>query len=165
MAVVFAFLLSSEAFCAGPVKIKGFYIGMGIEDALTNFERLGFEGLRIREITYKKTNIYYSITPGSGDRFKIETSLNSKSVNKIVFSGGICNRLFNIRGLGAVLFKELFVAAYDILDMKPFKDNPGTDAIKGWQHYNLKQGYRIRIYLNKDLEMIKTSQFKEFSFD
>lgn len=85
--------------CASPLKIKGFYIGMNIDDTLKNFEGLGFEGLNIRENTYKKNNKFHSIGPGSGDRFKVETGLNSKTVVKIVFSSCICNRLFNTQGI------------------------------------------------------------------
>ena len=49
--------------------------------------------------------------------------------------------------------------------MKAFKDNPGADLIKGWEHYNLKDGYRIRIFLTKDVEIIKTDKASDFTFD
>jgi hypothetical protein len=158
-------VLCTGSLSAEPLKIKGFYIGMSIDDALKNFERLGFEGLSIRENVYRNKNKYYAISPGSGDRFKVETSLNDRSVSNIVFSSGIANRLFNTRGIDAELFQKIFADVYDILDMKAFKDNPGSDPIKGWQHYNLKDGYRIRIYLNKDVEIIKTDKASDFAFD
>ena len=79
-------ITSTNSLSSEPIKIKGFYIGMSIDDALKNFERLGFEGLSIRENQYKKTNKYYSIRPGSGDQFRVETGLNVRSVSKIVFS-------------------------------------------------------------------------------
>lgn len=158
-------IFSTNSLSAEPIKIKGFYIGMSIDDALKNFERLGFEGLSIRENVYRKTNKYYAISPGSGDRFKVETGLNVRSVSKIIFSSGIANRLFNTRGIGAEIFQKIFEDVYDILDMKAFKDNPGSDPIKGWEHYNLKDGYRIRIYLNKDVEIIKTDKASDFAFD
>ena len=59
---------------------------MSINDALKNFERLGFEGLSIREKQFRKTNKYYSIQPGSGDQFKVETGLNVRTVSTIGFS-------------------------------------------------------------------------------
>jgi len=37
-----AISISANAYCAEPIKIKGFFIGMNIDDALKNFERLGF---------------------------------------------------------------------------------------------------------------------------
>ena len=49
--------------------------------------------------------------------------------------------------------------------MKAFKDNPGSDPIKGWEHYNLEDGYRIRIFLNKDVEIVKTDRASDFRFD
>ncbi len=156
---------SQNAHCAEPIKIKGFYIGMKIEDALKNFERLGFEGLSVRENQYQKTNTFYSIRPGSGDPFKIETSLNAKTVAKIFFSSGISDQLFHTRGIGAEIFKNYFVQAYGILKMEPFKDNPGSDTITGWEHYNLEFGYRIRIYLSKDIEIIKIDRASDFAFD
>ena len=150
---------------AEPLKIKGFYIGMSIDDALKNFERLGFEKLSIRDKTYKKADNYHSIQPGSGDQFKVETGLNVRTVSLIVFSPGIADRLFHTKGIGAEIFQKSFADAYDILDMKAFKDNPGSDLIKGWEHYNLKDGYRIRIFLNKDIEIIKTDKIGDFAFD
>jgi hypothetical protein len=160
---VIAFCTSASS--AEPVKIKGFYIGMTIDDALKNLERLGFEGLSIRENKYKKTNTYYSLRPGSGDQFRVETGLNVRTVSKIVFSAGISDRLFNTKGIGARIFKKNFTAAYGIMNMSPIKDNPGSDTIKGWEYYNLKDGYRIRIYLNKDVEITKTDKAEDFSFD
>ena len=164
--IVLAIIITSaNSLSAEPIKIKGFYIDMSIDDALKNFERLGFEGLSIRENKYKKTNIFYSIRSGSGDTFRVETGLNVRSVSKIIFSSGISNRLFHTKGIGAEIFQKSFTEAYDILDMKAFKDNPGSDLIKGWEHYNLKDGYRIRIFLTKDVEIIKTDKASDFTFD
>ncbi len=158
-------IFSTNSFAAEPVKIKGFFIGMTIDDALKNFNRLGFKGLSVGEKKYRKTNTYYSISPGSGDQFKVETGLNVRKVTKIQFSPGISNRLFHTKGISAEIFKKVFVDAYGILSMEPYKDNPGLDEIKGWEHYNLKNGYRIRIYLNKGVEIIKTDKAGDFSFD
>jgi len=158
-------IISTNSLYAEPIKIKGFYIGMSIDDALKNFERIGFEGLSIHENQYKKTNKYYSIRPGSGDQFRVETGLNVRTVSKIVFSSGISNRLFHTKGIGAEIFQKSFTEAYNILKMTAFKDNPGSDPIKGWEHYNIKDGYRIRIFLSKDLEIIKTDKASDFSFD
>ena len=158
-------IVSTNSLSAEPIKIKGFYIGMSIDDALKKFERLGFEKLSIREKQYQKTNKYYSIQPGSGDQFKVETGLNVRTVSKIFFSSGISNRLFHTKGIGAKIFQKSFADAYDIMDMEAFKDNPGSDHIKGWEHYNLKDGYRIRISLNKDVEIIKTDKASDFAFD
>ena len=163
--IIAVLIISTNSLSAEPIKIKGFYIGMDIDDALQNFKRLGFEGLSIREKIYKKTNKVYSISPGSGDRFKVETGLNVQTVSIIVFSSGISNRLFHTKGIGAEIFQKTFVQAYDILAMKAFKDNPGSDTINGWEHYNLKDGYRIRIFLNKDVEIIKIDKASDFSFD
>jgi hypothetical protein len=164
--IILAVLItSSNSISAEPIKIKGFHIGMSIDDALKNFERLGFEGLSIRENQYKKTNKYYSIRPGSGDQFRVETGLNVRLVSKIAFSSGISNRLFHTKGIGAEIFQKSFAEAYGIVDMKAFKENPGADPIKGWEHYNLKDGYRIRIFLSKDVEIIKTDKESDFAFD
>lgn len=157
--------ISANSQSAEPLKVKGFYIGMDINDALKNFERLGFVDLSTRENKYRNEDVYYSISPGSGDRFKVQTGLNAKTVSLIVFSSGITNRLFNTDGIGAEIFQKTFADAYDILDMQVFKDNPGTDPINGWEHYNLKHGYRIRILLNKDVEIIKTDKASDFAFD
>ena len=158
-------IATTNSLSAESIKIKGFYIGMSINDALKNFERLGFEGLSIRENQYKKTNKYYSIRPGSGDQFRVETGLNVRSVSKIVFSSGISNRLFHTKGIGAEIFQKSFAEAYGIINMEAFKDNPGSELIEGWEHYNLKDGYRIRIFLNKDVEIIKTDKASDFAFD
>ena len=164
--VVSFFVLANTGFSsAEPLKIKGFYIGMHIEEALKNFERLGFEGLQIREKKYKQTHTLYAIQPGSGDRFLVETALDQKSVDQVVFSSGIADRLFHTSGIGAEIFQKSFADAYDILDMKAIKDNPGQETIKGWEHYNLKDGYRLRIFLNKDVEIVKVSKASEFAFD
>jgi len=164
--VVSAFVITSTSgLSAEPIKIKKFFIGMNIDDALKNFERLGFEGLTIREKVYKKKDTIYAIQPGSGDRFLVETGFNTKTVDKIVFTGNISNRLFHTKGIGAELFQKIFADSYDILGMKVFKDNPGSDPIKGWEHYNLKDGYRLRIYLNKDVEIIKIDKASDFAFD
>lgn len=163
--VLVAGIVSAIDLSAEPLQIKGFFIGMSIDDALKNFERLGFEGLKIQENQTRKTNTFYSIRPGSGDPFKVETGLNVRTVSKIAFSSGISNRLFHTNGIGGDIFQKSFADAYGIQDMKAFKDNPGTDDIKGWEHYNLKEGYRIRIFLNKDVEMIKTDKASDFSFD
>ncbi len=161
----FTISISSSALSAAPKKIKGFFIGMSIDNALKNFDRLGFEGLSIRENNYKQTSKYYTIRPGSGDPFKIETGLNDKTVAKIYFSSAISDRLFHTKGINAEIFKKNFMTAYNILEMQPYKDNPGTNVIKGWEHYNLEYGFRIRIFLNKDLEIIRTDRFSDFSFD
>lgn len=157
-------IVSAGSLSAEPIEIKGFYIGMTIDDALKNFERLGFEDLSIREKQYREHK-YYSIQPGAGDPFKVETGLDDRTVSTVVFSHGIADRLFHTRGIGAEIFQKMFSNAYDILDMEAFKDNPGADLIKGWEHYNLKDGYRIRIFLNKDVEMIKTDKASDFAFD
>ena len=156
---------SDKARGEAPVKIKGFFIGMSIEDALKNFERLGFTGLSIRENQYQKTNTYYSIRSGSGSPFKVETALNTRNVASIYFSSGISDRLFHTKNIGAEIFKDLFTAAYQIPNMAPLKNNPGADAIKGWEYCNLELGYRIRITLNKDVEIIETGRKSDFSFD
>jgi len=156
---------STHSLSAEPIKVKGFYIGMSIDAALKNFERLGFEGLSIRENKYQQTNKFYSIRPGSGDQFKVQTGLNVRTVTKIYFSSGISNRLFHTNGISAEIFHKYFVQAYSIQNMNSFKDNPGTDSIKGWEHFNLKDGHRIRILLNKDVEIIKTDKREDFSFD
>ncbi len=164
-ALFLIFICPANGLSEEPVKIKGFFIGMTIDDALKNFERLGFEGLTIRENKYKDIGASFSIQPGSGDPFKVQTDINERTVSKIVFSSGIAMRLFNTKNIGVDIFKESFKEAYGILDMEPFKDNPGLDAINGWEHNNLKLGYRIRIYLNNDVEMLKTSMASEFEFD
>lgn len=156
---------TTGAFGSEPVKIKGFFIGMTIDDALTNFQRLGFEDLNIRENTYRKTNTYYSIRPGSGDPFKVETGFNSRAVSLIYFSGPISDRLFRTKEIGAEIVRDRFIQAYEIPGMVPYKDNPGTDAIKGWEYYNLADGFRIRIFLNKDIEIVKTDRADDFAFD
>lgn len=157
--------ISTTCQSAEPLKVKGFYIGMDINDALKNFEQLGFEDLSIRENQYKKTDTYYSIRPGSGDQFKVQTGLNDNKVTQIVFSSGISDRLFNTNGIGAEIFQKSFAEAYGIQGMEVFKDNPGSELINGWEHYNLKHGYRLRIFVNKDVEIIKTDKASEFSFD
>ncbi len=159
------FALSSPAFGGDPLKVKGFSIGMNIEEALSNFERLGFEGLTVRENKYRKTKTYYSIIPGSGDPFRVETGFDNKSVSRLFFSANICDRLFQTKNIGAEVFKDAFMKAYDIQEMKPYKDNPGSDMIKGWEHYNLQNGYRIRIDTEKGLEIVKSAKASEFSFD
>ncbi|RLB99340.1 MAG: hypothetical protein DRH90_20760 [Deltaproteobacteria bacterium] len=58
-----------------------------------------------------------------------------------------------------------FMLLLSIKGMQAFKDNPGADPIKGWEYYDLKEGYRVRILLNKDLEIVKTSKQSEFAFD
>ena len=84
--VVAVIAVSTTGFTAEPLKVKGFYIGMSIDDALKNFEKLGFDGLSIRENKYQKTDTYYSIRPGSGDQFRVQTDLNVRTVSKIYFS-------------------------------------------------------------------------------
>jgi hypothetical protein len=73
--------------------------------------------------------------------------------------------LFHTKGISAEIFQKSFVDAYDITGMKAFKNNPGSDPIKGWEHYNLKDGCRIRIFLNKDIDIIKTDKVSDFAFD
>ena len=138
---------------------------MTIDDALKNFERLGFEGLNIRESKFKDIGVSFSIQPSSGDPFKVQTDINERTVSKIIFSSRIAVRLFNTKNIGVDVFKKSFTEAYNILDMEPFKDNPGLDAINGWEHYNLKLGYRVRIYVNNDVEILKTSKASDFEFD
>lgn len=156
---------SALAVGAQPVAIKGFYIGMSIDDALKNFQRLGFDGLTVRENQYRKQNTYYTISPGSGDPFKVSTGFNDKAVTLISFSSGISDRLFHTDGIDSEIFKQHFMDAYHLEEMMPYGDNPGSDAIRGWEHYNLDDGYRIRIDVNKAVEMIKTARESEFSFD
>lgn len=156
---------ASSGLCSEPVKVKGFFIGMSIDEALANFERLGFEGLSIRESTYRKTDTYAVIQPGSGDPFKVETSLNTRSVARIYFSSGISDGLFNTSGISVDIFREHFMKAYDIAEMTPFRETPGTEPIKAWEAYDLENGCRVRIYINKEIEMIKTGRLSEFSFD
>ena len=157
--------ISTNSRSAEPLKVKGFYIGMDINDALKNFERLGFKDLSIQESKYKKEDTYYSIRPGSGAQFKVQTGMNVKTVSLIVFSSGITDRLFNTDEIGAEIFQKTFADAYDIQGMQVFKDNPGADLINGWEHYNLKHGYRLRIFINKDVEIMKTGKASDFAFD
>lgn len=157
--------ISTNSQSAEPMRVKGFYIGMDINDALKNFERLGFKDLSIQEGKYRKEDTFYSIRPGSGDQFKVQTGMNVKTVSLIVFSSGITDRLFNTDGIGAEIFQKTFADAYDIQGMQVFKDNPGADLIKGWEHYNLQNGYRIRIFVNKDVEIIRTDKASDFAFD
>ena len=157
-----AISIPTNAHCAEPIKIKGFFIGMNIDDALKNFERLGFEGLEIRETIITQTKKYYTIRQ---THFEVKTGVKDKTVSKIIFSSKMSDRLFNTKGISAIIFKEFFMEAYGILEMVPYKDNPGIDSIKGWEVYIIEDGYRIRIYLNKDVEIIKTDRVSDFSFD
>ena len=138
---------------------------MDINDALKNFERLGFEDLAVKESKYKQGDTYYSIRPGSGDQFKVQTGMNANTVSQIVFSANIVDRLFNTSGIGAEIFQKTFAEAYNIQGMEVFKDNPGAELINGWEHYNLKHGYRVRVFVNKDLEIMKTDKASDFAFD
>jgi hypothetical protein len=161
-----AISISANAYCAEPIKIKGFFIGMNIDDALKNFERLGFKGLKISETIFKKnTRKYYTISPERNPQFEIKTGVDVKTVSKIYFSSRISDRLFNTKGIDAIIFKDFFKEAYGIFAIVPYKDNPGTDSIKGWDAHFTEDGYRIRIFLNKDIEIIKTARVSEFSFD
>ena len=159
-------VVAAPSLSAEPLKINGFYIGMSIDDALKNFEALGFEGLSIKESKSKSTQkTVYTIYSRSGPQFKVISGSNVRSVSSIILSGGIVDRIFHTRGIGVELFQKMFADAYDILKMQVFKENPGTDPIKGWEHYNLKEGYRIRVFLSKDIEMIKTDKAADFAFD
>ena len=160
-------MLTASCFAesSAPLKIKGFYIGMEIDAALNNFLRLGFEGLSVRENQYRKAHKYYAISPGSGDPFKVETGLDERKVTKIYFSPGISDRLFGTHGINAEMFKEAFAKAYGLQPMAPYRDNPGAEQILGWEMNNLSDGYRIRIDLNKTVEIIRIARESEFSFD
>jgi len=49
--------------------------------------------------------------------------------------------------------------------MKAYKKNPGSESILGWEWTSLEHGYRIRIDINKEVEIRKTAKRSDFKFD
>jgi len=155
--------LTASAYCEEVTTINGFHIGMSIDDGLKNLERLGFKGYKIEEYANRKKNQIikrYFIQENSGYMtFRLETDNNSREVSRIRFSGNVTRKIFNVRGISAVIFKKLFMAAYHTPEMESY-------GIKeGWEYTDLEQGFRVQISKDMHMEIFKTSKKSEFRFD
>ena len=155
--------LSASAYCGDITKINGFHIGMSIDDALKNLQRLEFKGYKIEEYANRKKDQIikrYFIRENSGwQTFKLETDNNSREVSLIHFSGNVTRIIFNAREISAGIFKKLFMAAYHVPEMEPYGNK------EGWEYTDLKQGFKVKIAKDLSMEITKTSKRSELRFD
>lgn len=148
-----------------PIKIKGFFIGMSIDEAHDNLLRLGFENPEIRESG--SDDPYYIISNTQGAGWEIRTSSGSRKVHIIAFSGPRCDDLFNTHNINVDIFKEAFTKAYGLCEKTEYRYpfSPGSTHFEGWEYFDPQLGHRIRLGVDKSLSMIKSSVFAEFEFD
>ncbi len=155
--------LAASAYSEEITKIKGFYIGMSIDDGLKNLERLGFKGYKIEENSVQKEDqiIKYYFIAGYGqfDTLRLQTDANSRKVSRIKLSGNVTRNIFNARGISALIFRKLFLEAYDIPQAAPYGNH------EEWDYTDLRDGFRVKITKSLSMEIIKTSKLNQLQFD
>ena len=86
---------------------------------------------------------------GSRDGKLIEINLTAEVVNK----------MFNVADMSAENFVQAFIDAYKIPDM-----TPDWNGSINWWEYTSPEGFKIKIYENKDIRIEKVAKAKERNF-
>jgi hypothetical protein len=117
-----------------PFKMKGFYVGMPMEEveATMNSLKLGYRVLD------QKTII------ASGDPyFKVNFDAQNRLISLQINDGVVVNFLFNVTDLTVQEFAEEFVEGYHLPEMHPM--DPTTGKI-GWIYQDEQQDFEIMIF-------------------
>lgn len=95
----------------GIIKVKGFYIGMNIDEVPTILKK-HFPELEIPEVF--EVNGTYRIEAGNLLSYAMFIAGQDKKVIRIAFSGGFVNDLFNVADMKASEFADTFIKSYNI---------------------------------------------------
>jgi len=163
------------------LKIKGFYLGMNIDDAanllgeyvkfrpevesLSNYSNAqkSQPGCPLALLLNNAPNTEYAIASLGG--FHIEAD-GDKKVTRIAFFSDFSNKLFNSIDMDIETFIENFKKAYRIPDFKLIvTENNDTYMPEVTYEYSSPDGYKITISSDKSLEIKVIPKPTERGFD
>lgn len=131
------------------IKIKGFFIGMSIDDAidLINTKYPSIFGLpNIESYSGNIKRGAYIINSLNKSYFVFDSS---KLLIKLFWPEDIVNQLFNVEDLSAEQFAQEFVNSYDVPKMDAHSDNNSVGiaaSAQSYWEYISKDAIRLRIF-------------------
>lgn len=102
---------------------------------------------------------------GAPTLFKIYAD-STKLVNRIVLPAYMVNKLFNTADMSAIDFAQAFIDNYDIPSMNNFFVSLGDkiEPLVGWE-FSSPDGFRIRIFSDKAIELVRIPKANDRMFD
>lgn len=98
----------------------------------------------------------------------IVLSGEDRKVCRIVLPGYLTDTLFNTADMNARDFAKEILDNYKIPELSPFSinigDSPVLNTMNGWE-YSSPEGFRIRVFEDKSIEMIRIPKSNTRSFD
>lgn len=88
----------------------------------------------------------------------------TRKVSKIVLPGYLTDKLFNTADMRAADFAKEILNNYKIPELSPFSIDIGNSSMSGWE-YSSPEGFRIRVFEDKSIEMIQIPKKSTRSFD
>jgi hypothetical protein len=150
------------------LRVKGLYIGMGIDQASTILHELLGVTTEVKECNEtedlmcrfdRNAEVKYVIW-GSGSILLVKAG-GARKVSSLTFPGSVVDKLFNVSGIDAYDFAKNFSSGYNLPDMERFSNNIGRT---GWE-YSSPNGYKVQIYESKDLHITKLPKRSEMQFN
>jgi len=142
------------------LKIKGLYLGMNIDEALSILtSKLGYN----LEVIYNPETKEYYLIEGVLGLVDIKAD-NNKSVKEIGLAPAAVDELFNSKGLPGEDFAKKFVDSYHISQMEPFSEYKGSVLVNGWRYIS-PEGYRLVLTVYKEIFLDSIAKKAEMKFD
>lgn len=135
-------LLVGNVFAASDFdfKVKGFYVGMPISNALTRINE-EYSGIFSEQpVTLVKHANHYTI---STDGMTLFNADDMGVVTSFIFPSTIVDKLFNVKDLDGQEFARMFMRRYQFDDFNPFTYREDPQVV-GWRHID-PDGFRIEI--------------------
>ena len=150
---ILGILLFTVAAHAEKLVVKGFYVGMPVQEAKNIIAKdyAGFltKGFSTTEVTdNKEFNIVRADGQGMHDYIKFFVKKADGKIYDIRMGPGLVDKLFNIAGVEGLKFKEDFMKMHQI----PKMDFDGN----GWK-YTSPEGYEVMLNNEKSLILRATS--------
>jgi MFS family permease len=140
------------------LEVKGFYIGMDIEEAAEILAEL----LKMEKVPKIGSGLMteYAIGDSAGLLYHIGANKERK-VQSIWFSGFITNELFNTGGLSAKEFITRFIEAYEIREKWDYFYSGNWPC----QSFTSPHGYKVTICEDRSLNIESVAKKEDLRFD
>lgn len=140
-----------------PFTIKGLYLGMPRESALSQLDSLGVSH---RDVTSHDLGYEANETIAPGRVIDIWYDKNDQ-IARICINHYGADELFNVADLDRDEFVEEFQKNYGFSEMKPFSDYYSS----GWCYRDEKQGFEVTITGSKNLRLRQIPKTSEMKFN
>ena len=154
--VIFCFCISYADEGPKVMKVKGIYLGMNLNDTKKILQKFMDKSMELGEIG---GGVWAVISPTVGYAAVIRGDSENK-LDYIAIMRPLVDAMFGVSGLPVKEFATEFVSAYKIPSMKPF--NEGKES--GWEFISA-HGYKVRIFLNGQLDIEKIAKKADLKFD